>query len=321
MVGAAGGTVTAPGVSLDIPAGALPSNTMITVTNVGGVPAGYVGLSPLFQFGPEGTVFQQPVTVHFTLSGGTDPAVFWSNAQGGYDELTTTTTATTASATVMHFSRGFCGESHDAGGSSSGSSSSGGSSGGASSGSSGGSSGSSSGSSGSSGGSSSGSSGQGADSGAADDGGTADGGSTVDGSAYGVTVTIDGTPKFFGYNVTATALQSWWVISANDGVGNNGGFWNITLSTPMTTGATQCLSGSYPSINYSHYAGLNVQAPDTTFTTQATGAQCVITETTNALEAGTTAVGTFSGHLIQPVDSGNAPSHSFTAGSYDVIVP
>ena len=38
------------------------------------------------------------------------PTVFWSNALGGYDALATAVTATTASASVMHFSHGFCGE-------------------------------------------------------------------------------------------------------------------------------------------------------------------------------------------------------------------
>jgi hypothetical protein len=129
-------------------------------------------------------------------------------------------------------------------------------------------------------------------------------------------VAIDGVPKFFGYNVTASPLQAWWVISANDSNGANG-YWNITLTTPMTPSALQCFGSSYPSISYKHYAGLNVPGPDMTFTSN----QCVVSEQTNAVEAGTAAVGTFSGSVVQQTDSGNAPSHTLSAGSYDVIVP
>jgi hypothetical protein len=387
MVGAGGGTVTSRGVALDIPAGALAGDTMITVTNGGAIPTGYVGLSALFQFGPDGTVFQQPVKVSFTISGGTDPAVFWSNAQGGYDELPTTVSGTTASASVTHFSRGFTGESHrhqamdatatttsdgsadDAGGSSSGNasssgsssggSSSGGSSGSASSGSSGGSSsgsssgtsdastGSSSGSSGasssgsssggsdasasgsssggSSGSSSGGSSGQGADSGAPDDSGAADAGSTADsgspadasGPPPGITVTIDGTPTFFGYSVTASPLQAWVVVSANDTATVNGGYWNMKITAPAGPQALQCQgSGSYPSITYTHYPALN-SPPDQTFKS----VQCVIMESTSAMTSGSTAAGTFSGSVMLQTDSGNAPSHTLSAGSYDAVLP
>jgi hypothetical protein len=128
-------------------------------------------------------------------------------------------------------------------------------------------------------------------------------------------VTISGTPKFFGYNVSASPLQAWWVISANDSNGANG-YWNLTIATPMTAGASQCFLQGYPSITYSHYPGLNFP-PDQTFKSN----QCVMTESTNAVEAGTAAVGTFSGNVVEQTDSGNAPSYTLSAGSYDVIVP
>lgn len=111
-VGASGGDVSAPGIALHIPAGALSSDTMITITpNAGPIPAGYTAYSSLYAFGPDGTTFQQPVTVSFTIAAQSAmPSVYWSNASGGYDELATTASGTTATASVTHFSKGFCGK-------------------------------------------------------------------------------------------------------------------------------------------------------------------------------------------------------------------
>ncbi len=110
-VGSGGGSVSAPGVVLDIPPGALPSDTPITITPGGTVPSDYTGLSQLYTFSPDGTVFLKPVTIAFTLSSaGTTPTVYWSNASGGYDALATTQTATGVSASIEHFSRGFVAE-------------------------------------------------------------------------------------------------------------------------------------------------------------------------------------------------------------------
>ena len=143
-----------------------------------------------------------------------------------------------------------------------------------------------------------------------------DSGSAADAApTYGVTVTIDGVPKFFGYNVTAAPIQAWLNISANDSTGANG-YWNISLTTPNTQSATQCLGSSYPSISYRHFASLNQPVPDQSFTS----VQCVIIESTNAQAAGSTAVGTFSGQVSSPADAGSAVSHTLGSGSYDVIV-
>jgi hypothetical protein len=111
-VGAAGGSVSAPGAVLDIPAGALAADTAISITpNAGAIPSGYTGLSQLYSFEPDGTVFQKPATITLTPSGpGSSPVVFWSNASGGYDALETTSTGTGVSASIQHFSRGFVGE-------------------------------------------------------------------------------------------------------------------------------------------------------------------------------------------------------------------
>ena len=108
-VGSSGGTFSAQGVVLTIPAGALASDTVITIAEDGDpVSLGYTALSSLYSFGPNGTVFLKPVTVSFPLTSA-DPnaTVYWSNSLGRYDELSTTSNATSASASVMHFSKGF----------------------------------------------------------------------------------------------------------------------------------------------------------------------------------------------------------------------
>ncbi|MEO7109961.1 MAG: hypothetical protein ABI183_05960 [Polyangiaceae bacterium] len=108
-IGSAGGTVTASGVTLTIPAGALSSDTAISITpNAAAIPNGYAGLSSLFEFQPTGTKFATPATIAFTLaSAGTNPTVYWSNDTGTYDALDTSVTGTSASASIQHFSTGF----------------------------------------------------------------------------------------------------------------------------------------------------------------------------------------------------------------------
>jgi hypothetical protein len=102
-VGAAGGTVQTPGAVLTIPAGALSSNVVISVTpDAASVPPEFTAFSPVYRFEPSGTTFLTPVTITLTL---TTPAanatVFELNAAGGYDGLVTTTNDTTASAATL----------------------------------------------------------------------------------------------------------------------------------------------------------------------------------------------------------------------------
>jgi hypothetical protein len=108
-IGAAGGTVTATGVVLTIPAGALSGDTAISITpNAAAIPDGYAGLSPLYEFLPTGTKFARPATIAFTTSSaGTNPTVYWSNDTGTYDALDTTVTGNGVSAPIQHFSTGF----------------------------------------------------------------------------------------------------------------------------------------------------------------------------------------------------------------------
>jgi hypothetical protein len=111
-IGPGGGSVTQGAVTLTIPAGAVASTQTITVTQVAaGAPTGYSSLSPLYQFGPDGLVFAQPVTVSLPFAGNaTAPTIYWSNASGGYDAMATTISGTTAQAQIAHFSSGFVAE-------------------------------------------------------------------------------------------------------------------------------------------------------------------------------------------------------------------
>ena len=98
-------------VKLEVPAGAVPANTMITITTTdGAAPQGITAASPILQFEPDGTVFAKPVTVTFTFKNATSPVVFWSNSAGGYDLIEGTVTGSTIAAPVTHFSKGFVAE-------------------------------------------------------------------------------------------------------------------------------------------------------------------------------------------------------------------
>ena len=110
----AGGTVALPGgASVQIPANALAANTVITVRQSSAQPP-TGAVSPVYEFGPSGTSFSQPITVTFPVAAGTDAAsvsIYWTKAGSTdqWDSLTTTVSGTTATAQVTHFSSGFVG--------------------------------------------------------------------------------------------------------------------------------------------------------------------------------------------------------------------
>ncbi|HVZ73072.1 MAG TPA: hypothetical protein VHJ20_11905 [Polyangia bacterium] len=107
MVGLSGGTVERSGVTLTIPAGALPAATPISVTTTTS-PAGFALASEAFKFGPDGTTFASPVTVTLPLTAASPSAhLFWSNATGGFDDLGGTVNGLTLTGYVTHFSTGF----------------------------------------------------------------------------------------------------------------------------------------------------------------------------------------------------------------------
>lgn len=112
-VGPSGGTVTTPdGASIDIPAGALDSNTQISITETHAAPPGVTNaLSDAYVFAPEGIVFAHPV--HLTLplpSSVSAGSVFWSRlGAAGFDNLGGAVATGKVTADIVHFSIGYVG--------------------------------------------------------------------------------------------------------------------------------------------------------------------------------------------------------------------
>jgi hypothetical protein len=302
-VGAAGGVVSAAGVVVTIPSGALGSDTAITVTTSDAqIPAGYTGLSAIFSFGPAGTVLLKPAVVAIGLKTQVlDAKIFWSNAGGGYDELPTTVTADSASASITRLDEGFAGErqADDAGAapSEAGPVAEGGINEDASA-----------------------SDGAVHDAGSPAEGGVVDAAAaSLEAGAYGIAVTIDGVPTTFSYNTRAIPLQAWWGIAADDNPSPT--HWTMEVVTPTNAQTISC-SGIYPEITYTHYTAVSADAGalDATFTTNTVGGNCSIDEATTATVQGQHAQGTFSGKLALQGDAG-AASHTLASGSYDMVVP
>ncbi|MBI5546085.1 MAG: hypothetical protein HY901_19515, partial [Deltaproteobacteria bacterium] len=105
-----GGSIALEGATLTIPAGAVATPTAITVTQTADpAPSGYAAYSPLFKFEPEGTTFDQPVTISLRYQGDSSLAtLFWSRTgTTGFARLSTSVSGGVATAQVTHFSKGF----------------------------------------------------------------------------------------------------------------------------------------------------------------------------------------------------------------------
>lgn len=285
-IGTAGGSVTADGIALAIPAGALTSDTPIAITSDGVVPSDYSGLSPLFSFSPDGTVFNTPITVAFTLATpGIDPVVYWSNATGGYDALPTTVTTTGVTAEVAHFSHGFVAERKkapvgDDAGTDSGTADSGT-----------------------------------IDSGASDastpDSGTTDSGA-ADAGANGITVMIDSVSTTFAANAAVT-IGGVTTIKADDNASST--HWTLQLS--MTAISQQaCSPNGVTSMLYQHYTNGSL---DSTFTSKITGGLCTLMLTHNPAAAGEHATGKILSATLGELNASTPQSHVFANGTFDLI--
>jgi hypothetical protein len=86
ITAAAGGTIARGGIKADFPAGALASDTTITVSTVAvsALPAGSTVISEVYDLGPNGTTFAKPVTLTFDfdstkLASGEVPAIAFVN--------------------------------------------------------------------------------------------------------------------------------------------------------------------------------------------------------------------------------------------------
>lgn len=107
-----GGTVSVGDAVLVIPAGALPQPVVITIDlTTAPIPAGYVGYSPLYAFGPPGLVFSAPALLTLPFNGDASRAsLFWSTqTPASYVSLGGSGSSGKWSAFVSHFSTGFVG--------------------------------------------------------------------------------------------------------------------------------------------------------------------------------------------------------------------
>ncbi|WP_394835813.1 hypothetical protein LVJ94_02650 [Pendulispora rubella] len=106
-----GGTVSANGVTLRVPANAVDHDVTVSITRLAdAAPAGYVARSPLYRFEPAGLQFHIPAEVEFALDGAAGEShVFWSDAGDSFAVRPTTAGEGTVRATVEHFSVGFVG--------------------------------------------------------------------------------------------------------------------------------------------------------------------------------------------------------------------
>lgn len=107
-IGAAGGKVALPDLTLDIPAGALSADTEITLTHVPENAEGASFLSTLYVLSPAGLTFNQPITASVTLSSPPPPTATlnWSDAADPtlLRPVATTISGNTVSGSNTHFS-------------------------------------------------------------------------------------------------------------------------------------------------------------------------------------------------------------------------
>jgi hypothetical protein len=116
-IGASGGSLQAEGVTLDVPAGALSSDQQIAVTKDSDTaPSGFTGLSPVYRFGPDGLIFNAPISVTIAFdapSTASFATMYWSDkgTTTGFGDVGGTAPVTTGKVTarVTHFSQGFVG--------------------------------------------------------------------------------------------------------------------------------------------------------------------------------------------------------------------
>jgi hypothetical protein len=110
LVGPQGGTIVFEALTLTFPPGALAKDEMIGVTSSPNPPpAGYVTLSPIYDFIPNGLTFMTPATLAIGFTG--DPAtagLFYTDpaSLADFTELDDTVSGQVASALVQHFSGG-----------------------------------------------------------------------------------------------------------------------------------------------------------------------------------------------------------------------
>lgn len=117
---AAGGEVNAAGVTIVVPAGAVPTDTAITIAcRAGQSRPGYTVYSDVCTFAPEGLTFTEPLSIRIPFDGDSDrAAMFWSRPAeegAGYERLGGRVAGAALEAEVWHFSEGFVADGVDYG--------------------------------------------------------------------------------------------------------------------------------------------------------------------------------------------------------------
>jgi hypothetical protein len=110
-IGPEGGTILVQGATVTFPKDALNTPKSITISAVDAAPDGYVLLSRVFECGPSGTEFAQPVTMQMPFTDdGKGGTLFWSDrSDPSFKDLGGRVEGKTVIATVTHFSSGFVG--------------------------------------------------------------------------------------------------------------------------------------------------------------------------------------------------------------------
>ena len=106
-------------VTVEVPAGAVEKSTTMAVVQTKEKPDGYINLSPVYLFEPDGIHFKQPVTVKMRYDSSKLPVgsaesslkLMWTNEKGEFEpvESTVDTANKIVAGKVTHFSKGFVG--------------------------------------------------------------------------------------------------------------------------------------------------------------------------------------------------------------------
>lgn len=116
-IGTTGGTLALENLRLTLPSGATTATLALEVKRTDETPtlSGVTPLTPVFDFGPDGTQFASEVAVEFTVTpaptGADLPIVFWTQADGSYAPLPTWWGADgKVHALTTHLSKAFVGK-------------------------------------------------------------------------------------------------------------------------------------------------------------------------------------------------------------------
>jgi hypothetical protein len=109
-IGPEGGTIVVDGATVTFPRGALAEAKAITIRSTDAKPEGFLLASKVYECGPSGTSFAEPVTMQmpFTDDGSGALTMFWSSGSDpSFKDIGGAASQKTMTARVLHFSSGF----------------------------------------------------------------------------------------------------------------------------------------------------------------------------------------------------------------------